>query len=50
MTVSNISKPLHMSVVTKVHVEPPLAEGTKDCLNGPGHMTHVAIMPIWENL
>ena len=32
---------------TKFHVEPPWDEPTKVCLNGPGHMTKIAAMPIY---
>ena len=33
-------------IEAKFHVEPPLDGGTKDCSNGPGHMTKLAAMPI----
>ena len=29
------------------YVEPPWAGGTKVCINGPGHMTKMAAMPIY---
>ena len=31
----------------KFHVESPLNGGMKACLNGPGHMTKMAAMPIY---
>ena len=31
----------------KFHVEPPWDRGTKSCSNGRGHMTKMAIMPIY---
>ena len=31
----------------KFHVEPPWNGGTKACSNGPGHMTKMAVMPIY---
>ena len=31
----------------KFHVEPPWDGETKVCSNGPGHMTKVAVMPIY---
>ena len=34
-------------IEAKVHVEPPWDGGTKVYLNGPGHMTKVAAMPIY---
>ena len=34
-------------VETKCHVEPPWTGGTKVPLNGPGHMTKTAAMPIY---
>ena len=30
----------------KFYVEPPWEGGTKVCINGPGHMTKMAAMPI----
>ena len=41
MTVSNISTKATGPVVTKFHVEPPWAEGTKICSNCPGHMINM---------
>ena len=35
-------------IEAKFHVEPPWDEGTKVCLNGPGHMTKMAAMPIYD--
>ena len=34
-------------IKAKFHVEPPLAGGTKVCINGPGHMPKIAAMPIY---
>ena len=31
----------------KFYVEPPWVGGTKVCINGPGHMTKMAAMPIY---
>ena len=31
----------------KFYVEPPWEGGTKVCINGPGHMTKMAAMPIY---
>ena len=31
----------------KFYVEPPWEGGTKDCINGPGHITKMAAMPIY---
>ena len=38
-----ITKPIE----AKCHMEPPRDGGTKVCSNGPGHMTKMAIMPIY---
>ena len=32
----------------KFHMEPPWDGGTKACSNGPGHMTKLADMPIYD--
>ena len=32
----------------KFHMEPPWDRGTKVCSNGLGHMTKMAIMPIYS--
>ena len=34
-------------IITKFHIEPPEAFGTKICSNNPGHMTNIAAMPIY---
>ena len=34
-------------IKAKFHVEPPWDGGTKVCSNGPGHMTKMAVMPIY---
>ena len=35
-------------IKAKFYVEPPWEGGTKVCINGPGHMTKMAAMPIYE--
>ena len=35
-------------IEAKFHVEPPWDGGTKVCSNGPGHMTNMAVMPIYS--
>ena len=47
MSVSNIPSKAIGSVVTKFHLEPPGAEGTKNCSNGSGHITNKAALPIY---
>ena len=34
-------------IKAKFNVEPPWEGGTKVCINGPGHMTKMAAMPIY---
>ena len=34
-------------IKAKFDVEPPWKGGTKVCINGPGHMTKMAAMPIY---
>ena len=34
-------------IKAKLYVEPPWDGGTKVCINGPGHMTKMAAMPIY---
>ena len=34
--------------VVKLHIEHPLEEGTKVCINGQGHMTKMATIPIYD--
>ena len=46
MTISNISSKATGPVVTKFHIELPLAERRKVCSNSPGHMTNMAAMPV----
>ena len=41
------SSPLKPPIEVKFHMEPPWDGGTKICSNGPGHMTKMAIMPIY---
>ena len=33
-------------IKARFHVKPPLEGGTKDCINGPGHITKMAALPI----
>ena len=35
-------------IEAKFQLEPPLDRGTKGCSNGPGHMTNMAAMPIFD--
>ena len=47
-TFSNIfSSETAWPIKAKFYVEPPLEGGTKVCINGPGHMTKMAAMPIY---
>ena len=46
-TFSNFSIETAEPTEAKIHVEPPWDGGTKDCSNGPGHMTSMAAMPIY---
>ena len=36
-----------LPIKAKFYVEPPWEGGTKICINGPGHMTKMAAMPIY---
>ena len=47
-TFSNIfSSETAWPIKAKYYVEPPWEGGTKVCINGPGHMTKMAAMPIY---
>ena len=47
-TFSNIfSSETAWPIKAKFYVEPPLEGGTKVCINGQGHMTKMAAMPIY---
>ena len=47
-TISNIfSSETAWPIKAKFNVEPPWEGGTKVCINGPGHMTKMAAMPIY---
>ena len=47
-TISNIfSSETTWPIKAKFYVEPPWEGGTKVCINGPGHMTKMAAMPIY---
>ena len=37
-----------LPIKAKLYVEPPWEGGTKVCINGPGHMTKMAAMPIYD--
>ena len=37
-------------IKAKFRVEHPWEGGTKVCINGPGHMTKMAVMPIYGTL
>ena len=47
-TFSNIfSSETTWPIKAKFYVEPPWEGGTKVCINGPGHMSKMAAMPIY---
>ena len=47
-TISNIfSSETTWPIEAKFYLEPPWEGGTKVCINGPGHMTKMAAMPIY---
>ena len=47
-TISNIfSSETAWPIKAKFYVEPPWEGGTKVCINGPGHITKMAAMPIY---
>ena len=47
-TFSNIfSSETAWPIIAKFYVVPPWEGGTKVCINGPGHMTKMAAMPIY---
>ena len=46
-TFSNIFSETAWPIKAKFYVEPPWEGGTKVCINGPGHMTKMAAMPIY---
>ena len=47
-TISNIfSSETAWPIKAKFNVEPPWEGGPKVCINGPGHMTKMAAMPIY---
>ena len=43
----NISSETALPIKAKFYVEPPWEGGTKVYMNGPGHMTKMAAMPIY---
>ena len=47
MTISNISSKATGPIVTKSHLEPTGAEGTKICSNRIVHVTNMATTPIY---
>ena len=47
-TISNVfSSEIAWPIKAKIYMEPPWEGGTKVFINGPGHMTKVAAMPIY---
>ena len=44
---SNVSSETAWPIKAKFYVEPPWEEGMKVYINGPGHMTKMAAMPIY---
>ena len=47
-TISNVfSFETAWPIKAKFYVDPPWEEGTKVYINGPGHMTKMAAMPIY---
>ena len=50
MTVSNISSKATEPIVTKSHLEPLGADGTKICSNIIGHMTNMATTPLYGKI
>ena len=47
-TISNVFSPeTAWPIKAKFYVEPPWEGGTKVYINGPGHMTKMAAMPIY---
>ena len=47
-TFSNVfSSETALPIKAKFYVEPPWEGGTKVYINGPGHMTKMAVMPIY---
>ena len=47
-TISNVfSSETAWPIKAKFYVEPSWEGGTKGCINGPGHMTKMAAMPIY---
>ena len=47
MSVSNTSSKALEPIEIKFHMEPPWAEGRKNCSNSPDHMVNRASMPIY---
>ena len=46
-TFSNVFSETAWPIKAKFYVEPPWEGGTKVYINGPGHMTKMAAMPIY---
>ena len=46
-TISNTSSETALPIKAKFYVEPPWEGGTKVYINGPGHMTKMAAIPIY---
>ena len=47
-TFSNIFSGTIGPIEAKFHMEPPWDGGTKVCSTGPGHMTKMAAMPLYD--
>ena len=45
MTITNLSSKVTEPIVTKSHLEPPGADGTKICSNRIVHMTNMTTTP-----
>ena len=46
-TISNVFSETAWPVKAKIYLEPPWEGGKKVYINGPGHMTKMATMPIY---
>ena len=46
-TFSNVFSETAWPIKAKFYLESPWEGGTKVCINGPGHMTKMAAMPIY---
>ena len=46
-SLNTFSSETALPIKAKFYVEPPWEGGTKLCIDGPGHMTKMAAMPIY---